>query len=353
MFEYYEVEFHFIETCLMKAIEVVKRNPNVNLSFNHKNINDYKTAFAFAYKIFYEGIGVIENCFFESASFFFRACEKKNSMMKKIMGGGNWFSFKKKKFILNSECLFNDYNGYIYLYCYFFICMYRSKLESYSFKSSFRRTFGGSLDLFEGHSADLNRYYRHLYQMVDVVANYDENIIEKGEKRRFLRMLRPLLTGTEQLMLFYNWFSGYDSEWENEKNHFFTEFRMIHNMDVEDSEIFKKIKYDKIVNMIKNKNPGYRDYENDYLFEFEKVKIKTITSLYEKKLKSNSILINYDLLPVEVIEVIGPRRYFKVQKYVSEKYQNKWPITGMPKEKYKLAITDIQNFIKQMFIWED
>ena len=96
----------------------------------------------------------------------------------------------------------------------------REKWESYSSKTSFRRDFSGSV-LFKGHIFDLNHYYRHLYQMVKIVANYNESIVEKKEKRKYLRMLRAQLTRIEQLMLFFNWFSFF-SGWIYPR--FFLEF---------------------------------------------------------------------------------------------------------------------------------
>ena len=80
--------------------------------------------------------------------------------------------------------------------------------------------------------------------MVKIIANYKESIVKKEEKRKYLRMLRAQLTNFEQLMLFYNWLSGYGCDWENEKNHFFTTFRMIHNIVIDDRIIFKNFGYD-------------------------------------------------------------------------------------------------------------
>jgi hypothetical protein len=43
-------------------------------------------------------------------------------------------------------------------------------------------------------------------------------------------LLRSQLTNEEQLLLFYNWYSGYGKQWENETNKFLTDYRMIHNI---------------------------------------------------------------------------------------------------------------------------
>lgn len=128
------------------------------------------------------------------------------------------------------------------------------------------------VNLFCGHYTELNHYYRHLYQMVNIVANFDSQIMTYTEKRKYLRMLRAQLTNNEQHLLFCNWISGVDfgDNWENEKNHFFTEYRMIHNFKPEDSIIFENVNKDSIVKIVKEKNPKYNEYENDPLFEFEK-----------------------------------------------------------------------------------
>ena len=137
-------------------------------------------------------------------------------------------------------------------------------------------------NIMKGHFNELNHYYRHLYQMVKCVASFDENIVSYKEKRKYLRMLRAQLTNNEQLMLFYNWKSGYGRDWESlNGNHFFTDYRMIHNIDVRESCYFlysKKGAPEKLlVDMMKECNPSirYEEDENgnirtdDYLFEFE------------------------------------------------------------------------------------
>ena len=133
-----------------------------------------------------------------------------------------------------------------------------------------------------GHYYELNHYYRHLYQIVKYVATYNEEIISYEEKRKYLRMLRAQLTKNEQLLLFYNWKSGYGNAWESlNGNHFFTDYRMIHNIDYRETcyysfyrdNIASKI----LVNMLKKCNNSIRSEKNkmgkkrtdDYLFEFQ------------------------------------------------------------------------------------
>ena len=59
-----------------------------------------------------------------------------------------------------------------------------------------------------------------------------------------------------------------------------------------------------------------------------------------------------DLLPYEIKKFIGDSRYDKAAKYLVNKYRN-YLYNEIPKENYNLAVADIQNYIKQMFIWED
>ena len=87
--------------------------------------------------------------------------------------------------------------------------------------------------LFKGHFDELNNYYRHLFLTVKTIAKEKEEHLSYDEKRDLLRILRAQLTNTEQIMLFYNWFSGNGGQWEQDDpngNHFFTKYRMIHNI---------------------------------------------------------------------------------------------------------------------------
>lgn len=85
-------------------------------------------------------------------------------------------------------------------------------------------------ELIQGHSEKLSQYFRHLFLTVKFVANQNEDFIKYEEKREYLRMLRAQMSNYEQVLLFYNWLSGFGKEWENESNSFFTDYRMIHNV---------------------------------------------------------------------------------------------------------------------------
>ena len=84
---------------------------------------------------------------------------------------------------------------------------------------------------FRGHFEELNNYYRHLFLTVKTVVKVEKKYLEYNEKRDLLRILRAQLTNTEQVMLCYNWFSGNGRQWEEKDgNHFFTQYRMVHNI---------------------------------------------------------------------------------------------------------------------------
>ena len=87
-----------------------------------------------------------------------------------------------------------------------------------------------SYDLFQGHSAQIAHYYRHLYQTVKFITKQSEEFLTYEEKRNYLRILRSQLSNQEQALLFYNWKSEFGKNWENSENKFFTDFRMIHNL---------------------------------------------------------------------------------------------------------------------------
>lgn len=89
--------------------------------------------------------------------------------------------------------------------------------------------------ILDGHWTQMNHYYRHLYLLVKYVVNIDDDLYGSSDdaysvKRNYLRILRAQLSNTEQLLLFYNWFSDHGQKWECAENHFFTDYRMIHNI---------------------------------------------------------------------------------------------------------------------------
>lgn len=207
---------------------------------------------------------------------FFDDCENnffpiKNCLdTKKSLKSLNKYSFNSK----DKPLFENDKDNLIPLYLYFLLSYFKRNMQPYSISlyNSHQCNQLRGANFFSEHYDELNRYYRHLYQTVKIVANYDPKIISYDEKRKFLRMLRAQLTNKEQLLLFYNWMSGfrYGEDWEKQNgNHFFTEYRMIHNLDPKNSSLFVEMGNDNIISWIKSFNPNYNDYDEHPLFEFE------------------------------------------------------------------------------------
>lgn len=168
--------------------------------------------------------------------------------------------------------------------------------------------FIGKDDLYQGRKKTLVRYYRHLYLMVKFVA-HNKNL-NYSEKRELLRFLRAQMSGEEQLMLFFNWASGIGIQWEETKgqhedkgkknikyNHFFTEFRVIHNIIPEQLSFIwsdsKKDNAKEFANLIKEYCPAsslppytISDTEKnglDTIFEFEDWVERNTYFCYDKK----------------------------------------------------------------------
>lgn len=120
--------------------------------------------------------------------------------------------------------------------------------------------------IFRGYSYQLAHYYRHLFQTVKFVCSQDVSLFSYEEKRKYLRILRAQLSNQEQALLFYNWHSNFGKQWENDKNKFFTDYRMIHN--IYDDLLVRGVSLVNIFNL----NEGYlreKNRDDDYLFEFQ------------------------------------------------------------------------------------
>lgn len=129
-------------------------------------------------------------------------------------------------------------------------------------------TLSGKIEfrIFEGYDHQLAHYYRHLFQTVKFIAKQNEDLISYSQKRNYLRILRAQLSNSEQALLFYNWYSDFGKQWEDENNKFFTDYRMIHNLynDI----LISNFKLEDIFDI----NSGYRKEPNkssDNLFEYQ------------------------------------------------------------------------------------
>ena len=123
-------------------------------------------------------------------------------------------------------------------------------------------------ELIQGHSEKLSQYFRHLFLTVKFVANQKEEFLKYDEKREYLRMLRAQMSNYEQVLLYYNWLSGFGKEWENKNNTFFTDYRMIHN-------VFRTFLI---------QNPYIQtEYENLKTKDFRKIANKSDDDLFESE----------------------------------------------------------------------
>jgi len=129
---------------------------------------------------------------------------------------------------------------------------------------------------FVSQSSRLGHYFRHLFFILKFVCEKDEMLISYSSKRYYLRVLRNQLSNDEQIMLFYNWFSGYGTKWEQsdlllrkqkQGNYFFTDYRMIHNLD--ESKLIDGIILNNIFSKFEFKNFRYESNrrKEDILFE--------------------------------------------------------------------------------------
>ena len=262
-----------IEYFLFAAIfKVTQRSRKLHcrISFSKKDLDDLKVVVKTSYSIYLEGMEEKIKSFYSNEKLtnkFFDNLDKaiKQQSPKCSIN----YSLFEKTIPKCKDYIFKDRNGYIYLYLYIFLKLFKKNTQNYSSDTNKANRLMSGADLFTGHYYELNHYYRHTYQMVKKIANYNNDIISYVEKRNYLKMLRAQLTSDEQTLLFYNWLSGYGSDWENDKNHFFTTYRMIHNINPNVMRIIIFGGKDKVIQMIKDTNPEYNKYENDNLFEFE------------------------------------------------------------------------------------
>lgn len=145
----------------------------------------------------------------------------------------------------------------------------KEKISETRFLDNIKVQFNSSSVYLDGYATFLAHFYRHLFQIVKFISVQDEKLISYEEKRKYIRILRAQLSNPEQALLFYNWKSDFGSQWENETNKFFTDYRMIHN--IYDSLMLEDFNPE-VEFEIQIKEKTYRKEEGrnwDPLFEFE------------------------------------------------------------------------------------
>ena len=203
IFHFYNREFSFLYDFIC-IVDNIQRNS----LFAQK-----KKAVVDAYNIFYKRK--------------FRSSEERDLLNKignAIYESKNETEYKKRIFSAIENSLYDE--------------LQKREIENLFYRFWEHKLFFGKQKPFIGHFAFLNHYYRHLYLTVKLVA--DDSKLSYETKRNLLRILRAQLTDKEQLMLFYNWLSGFGCQWEamkeNKNNpdavlkNYFTRYRMIHNI---------------------------------------------------------------------------------------------------------------------------
>ena len=109
----------------------------------------------------------------------------------------------------------------------------------------------------------------------------------------------------------------------------------------------------KMAEMIKKENSDYREYEDDYLFEFEERMLINMRRVYDRIRNEKDVFTYDDLLPSKIENIIGRKRFFNINNYVVITYYRIIYVGRMEKDDYETAIKDIQKHITQMFVWED
>jgi uncharacterized membrane protein len=112
-------------------------------------------------------------------------------------------------------------------------------------------------------------YFRHLFQLVRFVASRE--FLTYEQKRGYMRIVRASLSTYEQIFLYYDWLSGDGRKWEDDENRYFSDYRVIHNINPEllipDLDIRKMSPFREL--MASGDYMKERGRESDELFEFE------------------------------------------------------------------------------------
>lgn len=208
---------------------VVKKN--INPATNDKLIN-------IAYSIFFHGVSVFKRkpTYTDEDRQFYKALDN----LEYINNGNRNIGTRGNKY---------DFSRYV------------------SEKSDYSGAQVLNYDLFQGHSASLAHYYRHLYQTVKFIVNQKDEFLTYEQKRNYLRILRSQLSNQEQAMLFYNWKSDFGNNWENKVNKYLTDYRMIHNLY--NDLLIKDFDLKKIFDIDNLDYKKEKNRTNDSLFEFQ------------------------------------------------------------------------------------
>lgn len=82
---------------------------------------------------------------------------------------------------------------------------------------------------FSGHISKLGHYYRHLFQTVKFVDQFDGSLSE-DDKKQYINSLRAQLSNHEQLLLYYNSLSKFGQPWNDPESKLMVKYKMIKNI---------------------------------------------------------------------------------------------------------------------------
>jgi len=86
---------------------------------------------------------------------------------------------------------------------------------------------------FTGHRQHLGHYFRHLFQTVTYVDQYDSTILNKDDKMKYIKMLRGQLSDFEQLLLYYNAITPLGQNWFNNQYGYIQNYSFLKNMPIQ------------------------------------------------------------------------------------------------------------------------
>jgi len=85
---------------------------------------------------------------------------------------------------------------------------------------------------FGGHLSRLGHYYRHLYQLIKIIDEFNNDDIDDKDlhldKKSYARIVRAQLSSNEQLLLFYNSLSHIGEGWL--RNNYLKDYRLLKNI---------------------------------------------------------------------------------------------------------------------------
>lgn len=87
------------------------------------------------------------------------------------------------------------------------------KNETVKLPTGSNKEYAAPYPLLKGHNEALGHYYRHLYNLVKYVAEFDDAVISEDDKYEYIKLLRSQMSDSEQLLLYYNAMSDMGRKW--------------------------------------------------------------------------------------------------------------------------------------------